>query len=204
MTDSKSSWWQTIPGILTALAAAITAVGGLLVTLDKVGLIGGRSGSAPPGLTADPPAPAGPSSGGQAAETAAAGAAAPRTRAARYSVQFTGITEAKVRSNRADGVYKVLGATVEDRGTGALILTVTIQLTNVGRSDIAFSTDYIRLLVDGQPRAPISSLIDAVDANSAEQAGIVFELPETATNLDLLIDNTEDSARLPLVLKKQG
>ena len=204
MTDARSSWWQTIPGILTALAAAATAVGGLLVTLDRIGLIGDRSGSAPTPSTGNAPAVQGSSTAGQDAGPAVRDAAPPRAGAAPYAVEFTGVTEAKVRSQRADGVYKVLGATVENRGTSTLILTVTVELTNVGRLDIAFSTDYFRLIVDGRPRAPISTLIDAVDARSAKQAEIVFELPETAGNIVLLIDNTEDSARLPLVLKKSG
>ena len=38
--DSKQSWWQTLPGILTALAATITALGGLLAVLYQAGIIG--------------------------------------------------------------------------------------------------------------------------------------------------------------------
>jgi hypothetical protein len=34
------SWWQTVPGILTAVAALITAITGLLLALHQVGLIG--------------------------------------------------------------------------------------------------------------------------------------------------------------------
>jgi hypothetical protein len=38
MPEEKSlpSWWATLPGIITALAALLTAVGGVIVTLDKV------------------------------------------------------------------------------------------------------------------------------------------------------------------------
>jgi len=40
---SRRSFWTTLPGILTACAALVTAVGGLIVGLDKVGLIGPSS-----------------------------------------------------------------------------------------------------------------------------------------------------------------
>ena len=41
-------WWHTLPGILTAIAAVVTAVGGLLVALKQVGffeprVLGGQS-----------------------------------------------------------------------------------------------------------------------------------------------------------------
>lgn len=35
----SSGWWQTIPGILTALAGVITAIAGLIVALHKTGLL---------------------------------------------------------------------------------------------------------------------------------------------------------------------
>ena len=38
---SKTPWWQTVPGILTAAAAIITAVTGLVVALHQIGLVGG-------------------------------------------------------------------------------------------------------------------------------------------------------------------
>lgn len=38
---SKVPWWQTVPGILTAAAAIITAVTGLILALHQAGLVGG-------------------------------------------------------------------------------------------------------------------------------------------------------------------
>lgn len=34
-----SSWWQTLPGILTAIAATITAITGLVAALNQTGLL---------------------------------------------------------------------------------------------------------------------------------------------------------------------
>jgi hypothetical protein len=43
MTDQpkQRGFWQSLPGVLTAVAALITAVGGILALLLQVGLIGG-------------------------------------------------------------------------------------------------------------------------------------------------------------------
>jgi len=44
-------WWQTLPGILTATAAIITAVSGLLVVLFQQGVIGRKNEVAPSSRT---------------------------------------------------------------------------------------------------------------------------------------------------------
>jgi hypothetical protein len=40
-SGSKGSWWQTLPGILTATAGLLTAIAGLVVALSQVGLLAG-------------------------------------------------------------------------------------------------------------------------------------------------------------------
>jgi hypothetical protein len=48
------SWWLTLPGILTAAAAVITAITGLLLGLNGAGLLGGHG--SPTTATSAPPA----------------------------------------------------------------------------------------------------------------------------------------------------
>ena len=38
--NEKHSFWSTIPGMLTGLAAIITAIGGLLIAVSQIGLLG--------------------------------------------------------------------------------------------------------------------------------------------------------------------
>ncbi|HSV69274.1 MAG TPA: hypothetical protein VLI72_04120 [Methylibium sp.] len=52
MADADKNWWTTVPGLLTALAAIITAVGGLVAALSQAGMFGGKSGE--PAATAAP------------------------------------------------------------------------------------------------------------------------------------------------------
>ena len=40
--DKQPNWWQTLPGVMTALGAIITATTGLLVALNQAGLIGNQ------------------------------------------------------------------------------------------------------------------------------------------------------------------
>lgn len=42
----SKSWWSTLPGVLTALAAIITAVGGLLAVLGQQGVLGSKASTA--------------------------------------------------------------------------------------------------------------------------------------------------------------
>lgn len=52
----RSGFWQTVPGIMTALAAIITAVAGLLIALYQAGLLSGSK--SPPGNANSPNAAA--------------------------------------------------------------------------------------------------------------------------------------------------
>lgn len=43
----SNGWWQTLPGILTATTGTITALAGLIVALNQVGLFDGESRTPP-------------------------------------------------------------------------------------------------------------------------------------------------------------
>ena len=45
--SSSTTWWQTLPGILTAVAALLTAVGGLILAFHQAGLFDRTSQKAP-------------------------------------------------------------------------------------------------------------------------------------------------------------
>jgi hypothetical protein len=53
---SKPSFWSTVPGLLTAIATLLTAVGGLLAGLAAAGVIGGSDDSKPSAAQATPEA----------------------------------------------------------------------------------------------------------------------------------------------------
>ncbi len=75
MAGEGSSFWTTIPGILTALAGVIAAVGSLVAAFNKAGLVGrrGRGGGDDP---ADASSTEPPSTGGTSAPRGSAGPSA--------------------------------------------------------------------------------------------------------------------------------
>lgn len=199
---SKGSWWQTAPGILTAIAGIITAVAGLLVTLHQVGLLGNK----------EKPAFQSPSSDNVTAnrsEPAKVELPSERTKssvndhATPYLVTFPSGTEVTLRSSRSDGTYKILEAKVESQNAAKFALTISVRLTNTGRSDLGFGSDSFRLLIDGIPRAPKNFLNELVDARSAKEGDVMFEVPNTAKSLVLSVTGDGgDTADIPILLKK--
>lgn len=42
MPDEQKSFWATIPGIITAIATLVTAIGGFIIVLNQVGVFGSK------------------------------------------------------------------------------------------------------------------------------------------------------------------
>jgi len=81
-------------------------------------------------------------------------------------------------------------------------LKLSIRLTNKGPSDLGFWNDSFRLLIDGVPRAPTSWLNDSVDARSAKESDVIFEMPDTTGSLVLSVTSGPETANIPIILKK--
>lgn len=188
--ERTKGWWQTLPGMLTAMAGLMTAAAGLLIALNQVGLLGGH-GHAPP--TAPAPAAAPPQT--EASPTVAAGpsAAAP-------AVTYPAGAKVTLGNNRGRGTYELLAAKVEPRTAEVATLTLRVRLTNAGPADIGFWNDSFRLAVDGVPRAPTSRLISSVEARSAKEAEIAFDLPLAARSLVLKLNSGDEEGEIPLTL----
>jgi hypothetical protein len=52
--EGQTSWWRTIPGMLTAAAGLITALTGLVIALDKIGIFEDAAPTAAVANTPDP------------------------------------------------------------------------------------------------------------------------------------------------------
>ncbi len=195
---SRVSWWQTVPGILTAIAGLISAVAGLLVALHQVGLLGNKEKAAVGSIPAT-------TSGDLARSRENVNKPDPSVAlhsAKAYSITFPSGSEVMLRSRRADGTYKILAALVNNKNTRTLSVTFSVRLTNTGRSDLGFWSDSFRLIIDGVPRAPTNFLNTLVEARSAKEGDVIFDMPESAGSLVLSVANGEDTANIPLRLKK--
>ena len=81
--------------------------------------------------------------------------------------------------NRGVATYQVLGVQTARQGADKVGLKFSIRLSNAGPADVGFWSDSFRLLVDGVPRAPTSWLNSSVEARSAKDAEVQFEVPIT-------------------------
>lgn len=189
------SWWQSLPGVLTAVAGLLSAVAALLVALHQIRVFD---------ATKAVPKPT-PSVAAENAPAVVLTPTAPQAddRTARYRVSLTSGSSVTLPLNRGVATYQVLGVTAERQGADKLGLKVSIRLTNAGPADVGFWNDSFRLLVDGVPRAPTSWLNSSVEARSAKDAEIQFEVPATARTLALRIADDKNSDTLPLRLDRQ-
>lgn len=209
-TSKSQGWWQSLPGVLTAVAGILTAVAGLLVALHQVGLLerdqapmsppSPISNEKSPGSPAPAPTPLGAAGPSEAAAPANGPDGAVVDRMPRYQVTFPSGSAVTLRNNRGEANYRVLGAQAERRSPAMLTLKLAVRLSNAGPLDTGFGSDSFRLLIDGVPRAPASWLNEAVEARSAKEADIVFEVPATARGLELQITSGPETGSLPLRL----
>ena len=210
---TKGSWWQTVPGILTALAGVFTAAAGLLAALNQTGLFSIKEKSAPSSVVSSSDAvkrtqEAKPSA---ADPVKAESLARPQTQsdsvkpAAKSSVPPYLITfplgnEATLKNYGSEATFRILETDVTTKNNGKLSLKFVIRLTNKGRMALSFGSDSFRLQVDGVPRIPVSWLNDLVEGKSAKEADFLFEIPETAQTLELTVDTGQDTVNIPLAL----
>ena len=165
--DKPTNWWATLPGLLTAAAAVITAVTGLLLGLGQLGVFdGGRpaataSGS-PSASAPQPGAPAQPS-GSETGSGESAG----------WAVALP--AERKYRS--ADVEYEILHAQVRPDVAGKVALTISIRCTNHGRYDVNFWDSTFRLNAAGVNHSPDSGLNDLVSGDSSKSGDVRFTIP---------------------------
>jgi hypothetical protein len=156
-------WWQTLPVALTALAAVITAVTGLIVAVDQLGILGDDERP----LSAEVATSAATGGNQTGTETALSGDPT------RYRVAFP-------RGDVAtfdDVVFEVIRRGVEERNPGELVLAFMVRMTNNRFTRDNFSDDDVRLLVDGVARAPSNDVFTAVDSNSSVEEEVIFALP---------------------------
>lgn len=169
MADEKpTSWWATLPGLLTAAAAVITAVTGLLLGLGQLGVFdgGGRPAATPGGTpaagTSQPAGPAQP--GGTATGTA-------------ESAGWTVDLPAGRTYRAADLEYEILDARVRPDVAGKVALTISVRCTNHGRYDVNFWDSTFRLNAGGVNHSPDSGLNELVAGDSSKTGDVRFTVP---------------------------
>jgi len=196
--SSRGSWWKTLPGVLTAVGALITALVGGVVGLKQAGIIftearppaQGDVGRADrPVALPQRPEPEPPSAAASSSVPTASAPAAPSVSPAFDQVRVS------------DGIYKILAAGLEPYDQEKLRLRFTVRLTSQRYGGHNFWSSSFRLLVDSIPRAPENLLNEVVAQDAAKEGEVVFVVPRTARSLVLRIADGGQDALIPLQLK---
>jgi len=174
-TESESKgWWQTLPGLLTAAAAATTALTGLLVAAHQIGCFD-RSPPAASQAQSHPIGDGSRSTGAEGATSSPANSTAPR----RLALPAT----TEMRSG--EFVYKLISAHLSSYAPGKASLRLAIRMTNNGRFDANFWAASFRLWVDESLQAPVTDLNEIVAPHSANDAEVEFVIPDNVSTVGL-------------------
>ncbi len=172
-SESKA-WWQTLPGILTATAAILTAFTGLLVALNQIGVFHRTHAPAAAQNGASVTPVAASDSGSQATANPAAGS--PGTSLALPA-------NAELRTQEA--IYTLLAARVSPYAPGQVALDCTVRMSNLSAYDANFWASSFRLSVNGVLETPSNDLDEIVPGSSAKEAEVEFVIPANASTVGL-------------------
>ena len=178
-----------MPGILTGVAAIITAVTGLIVVLNRAGSrteerVTPSSQSVPVGAPSRSPAES------RAPNPTLGGDAQPVVLPALNRLRLAG----------GNAVVTILSAQVEPIDAERRSLKLVVRYMNAGRYPANFWSDSYRLIVNDVPRAPTNLLDEVVNGDSAKEGDVVFEVPVSAKDVVLQISSGDEKSRVPLKL----
>ena len=192
-SDAKG-WWQTLPGILTAGAAFLTAIGGLLVAIHQTGFFNRSPQPAPQTQSASRPTGASPNpiDTGDAATNASPGATESRP------LHLPETTE--IRSG--DNVFKLVSARLDPYSLDKVSLHLTVRMTNNGRYPANFWADSFRLSTGGNLQVPANYLNQLISPNSTQEGDVEFVIPASASTVGLQMgDVGEGKPAIPINLQ---
>ena len=130
----------------------------------------------------------------------AAPAAVVTPAAALPQVRLAGPTEAKFTAMRGS-TYSVLSLTPEAGTPERWQLRLRVRLaTGANSGGMNFWDSSFRLLVDGVPRAPESTLNEVVESGAAKDGDLVFSVPWTTQTLALRVTHYGEVAELPFAI----
>ncbi|MDL2336609.1 MAG: hypothetical protein QFE16_02085 [Pseudomonadota bacterium] len=175
------------------------AIGGLLVAgaLTWAWRSGGGPAAPPPGAISA--APEGPFAPAPEASTTEHAGATPAT-GSLPQVRLAGPAEAKFTAIR-EATYTVLALTPEAGTSDHWRLRVSVRLaTGAHSGGMNFWDSSFRLLVDGVPRAPVSTLNELVESGAAKDGELVFNLPWALRTLTLRIVHYAETTELPFAV----
>jgi len=194
---NQSSWWTTLPGMLTALAAIVTAVTGLLLGLNQIDLFKESApDSASPVITRNGSAPKAsdnPIDSEPPAATMSPGSSA---------YESTLPLDEPIRSG--DVSYEVVGYEIRPDSDRQLALSIDIRMFNYGRYDVNFWNAAFRLLAGEDSISPSGDLNEIVAGDASKVGTVLFIIPDTTRSAALKIKFYEGDRTIPFEVRPAG
>lgn len=199
--SSPPSWWQTAPGVLTAIAALITATGGFLIVLNQIGCFD-KTVHKDSAVIQTPV---------ENKETKKSNSENKTNSEKLNSNDSTsGATNTgQVKLSLPDDMnfgsvrIKFLDLTRDKYSTGNSSLKIKFRLFNEGTSYATFDYYLFRLLFDGQMLSPEKTAQGYVDPKSSKDNETLFVFPDSVKNAELQINYIYDdkqTTKIPINL----
>ncbi len=217
--NKTPSWWQTMPGLLTGIAAIITALAGMTAVLYQNGVLGGKEKSSvqgqppkavvrPEPISPDSSQPLHPANAPSTPSSEPTLDASKKTSSANTAPEKRSDPGSESQVQAGHLVYKILATRLNQYSVGKdgksskLALRVSIRVTDVmGISDYV-DRRTIRLLVDGAELLPENSINVAVYDKQMAETDVLFIIPARVNRVELLVGRSEDAtAKIPIELK---
>jgi len=181
------NWWQTLPGILTAIAAAITATSGLIAALYQAGVIGKKDqaqASTAPSLGAAPVE--------QTPGSTASHAASPGPQQANAPVQRVEMPDGK-SVTMLDGTglkfqYTIVAAQREQTSPQKQLIRLRVRAWTNAAGGLVFWSDSFRLKVGEQRFKPVNSLNELAAKDETKEGDVEFEVDASVQEAVLAIN----------------
>ncbi|MEO8854690.1 MAG: hypothetical protein ABI359_12990 [Ginsengibacter sp.] len=174
MSETDKSWWQTLPGIITAVAGGITAITGLILALNQSGcsktkMATSESKSRRDSVVVYTP----PSKSIEKSETPVIPATVDTVTWDRAPVHLSEHYEGRVK-------IEILTATIEKQDNDHKLLTLQIRATDETGFGQNLSDANFTLLVNKVPISLEQSVSIYVGAHASQQENLLFVVPEDA------------------------
>lgn len=189
---NPKSWWQTVPGILTAIAAIISAATALVAALNQTGIFADKDGAKPAAVAESVAAKKSP-------EGTTATSVLPST--ATNAQATTVVLPPNPRLDVGKLAYTLVSAEAEPYAQNKLVLKLKVRMANNDRYDANFWSASFRLVEDGVLQAPTSELNEIVAGNTSKEAAITFVVAASSKKLELQMGNVGEGAPSLLLSK---
>lgn len=193
--DTKSNWWQTAPGILTAIAALMTATGGLVLTLNQVGCFDKTNSKNEKVIDQKE----------NISEKKSLDIDQNESQKLTDNTDKNKDAVSKIEDVNFEGsVYKFLDVRSDYYSPEKSLLKFKLNIEN-HVNGVYVNADLFRLLVGRNKTAPESCTAQWVQQHSSIDADVVFIIPNDAANVQLQIGDVnsgeEGTIKIPINIK---